>query len=81
MSSIRINAAVDDGSKAQLALGRILEAYGLADEQLHRDDEALNHFIQSAAILQRAHAKRPLGFRGDTVAMPGPLSERFSADR
>jgi tetratricopeptide (TPR) repeat protein len=57
-----INAAVDDGNKAQLALGRILEAYGLAAEQLHRDDEALNHFIQSAAILERAHAKRPSDF-------------------
>ena len=54
-----INAAVDDGSKAQLALGRVLEAYGLAAEQLRRDDEALNHFIQSAAVLERAHAKLP----------------------
>jgi tetratricopeptide (TPR) repeat protein len=57
-----INAAVDDGSKAQLALGRILEAYGLAAQQSHRDDEALNHFIQSAAILKRAHAKLPADF-------------------
>jgi len=57
-----INAAVDDGSKVQLALGRILEAYGLAAEQLHRDDEALNHFNDSSAILERAHAKLPLEF-------------------
>jgi len=57
-----INAGIDDGSKAQLALGRILEAYGLAAAQLHRDDEALNHFNQSVAILERAHAKLPSDF-------------------
>ena len=57
-----IDAAVDDGSKAQLALGRILEAYGLASEQLHRYDEALDHFNQSAAILERANAKLPPDF-------------------
>jgi tetratricopeptide (TPR) repeat protein len=54
-----INAAADDGSKAQLSLGRIFEAYGLAAEQLQRYDEALDHYKQSAAVLERAHAKLP----------------------
>jgi tetratricopeptide (TPR) repeat protein len=57
-----IDAGFADGSKTQLALGRVLEAYGLAAEQLHRDDEALSHFNQSAAILERAHAKLPSDF-------------------
>ena len=54
-----IDAAVDDGSKAQLSLGRIFEAYGLAAEQLQRYDEALGHYHQSAAVLERANAKLP----------------------
>jgi tetratricopeptide (TPR) repeat protein len=51
--------------------------------QLHRDDEALNHFIQSAAILQRAHAKRPSDF-GVTLLLCRVLSRTGSlliADR
>src|SRR5260221_6418897 len=52
-----LDATADDGNKAQLALGRILEPYGSAAEFLHRYDEALEHFDQSASIFEKANAK------------------------
>src|SRR5260221_10318541 len=52
-----LDATADDGNKAQLALGRILETYGSAAEFLHRYDEALETFDQTPSIFEKANAK------------------------